>query len=49
MERRTFFYVWYKKDDGWPEVKLSTMDDWPPKKEKVLKMMTRYYREFGGA
>jgi hypothetical protein len=46
--RRTFFYVWYRKDEDWPEFKLATNRDWISKKEKVVKAMDKHYREFGG-
>lgn len=46
--RRTFFYVWYRKDEDWPEFKLTTISDWNSKKDKVLKAMDKHYREFGG-
>jgi hypothetical protein len=46
--RRTFFYVWYRKNEDWPEFKLTAISDWIPKKEKALKAMDTHYREFGG-
>lgn len=46
--RRTFFYVWYRKDDDWPEFKLTAISDWAPRREKALKAMNKHYREFGG-
>jgi hypothetical protein len=46
--RRTFFYLWYRKDDDWPELKLTAISDWNNKKDKALKVMDKHYREFGG-
>lgn len=46
--RRTFFYVWYRKDEDWPELKLTTIRDWISMKGKVMKAMDKHYREFGG-
>jgi hypothetical protein len=46
--RRTFFYVWYRKDEDWQEFKLTATSDWIPKREKAMKAMDKHYREFGG-
>src|ERR1039458_1199363 len=46
--RRTFFYVWFRKDEDWPEFKLTAIGEWNHKKDKTMKAMDKHYREFGG-
>ncbi|HXR06372.1 MAG TPA: hypothetical protein VN765_03520 [Candidatus Acidoferrum sp.] len=47
--RRTFLYVWWRKDDdSWDEVKLTNAKSWLTKKERILRRMAKHYREFGG-